>query len=288
MYRPVNQRAWLMVLPVVLVVSFSAIIPLMTVVNYSFQDFFRGQAMWVGTEWYVDILTDPELQAAFGRQLLFSGLVLLIEIPLGVAIALCMPKRGIASSAALVALALPLLVPWRVVGTIWQIFGRNGIGLLGVAVNALGIDYNYTGDPLDAWLTVIAMEVWHWTSLAVLLAYAGLQSIPDAFYQAARIDGASRWAIFRYIELPKLKGVLMIAVLLRFMDSFKIYAEPFTLTGGGPGSSTTFLSQQLNTIAIMQSDLGPGGAYSIIYFLIILLFSYVFYQAITNIGKDSK
>lgn len=288
MERPVNQRAWLMVLPVVVMVSFSAIIPLMTVVNYSLQDFFRGQAIWVGTEWYVDILTDPELQGALGRQLLFSTAVLLIEIPLGVGIALCMPRKGLASSASLVLLALPLLVPWRVVGTIWQIFARGEIGLLGVALNALGVDYNYTGDPLDAWLTVLTMEVWHWTSLAVLLAYAGLQSIPDAFYQAARIDGASRWAIFRYIELPKLKGVLMIAVLLRFMDSFKIYAEPFTLTGGGPGSSTTFLSQQLNTIAIGQSDLGPGGAYSIIYFLIILLFSYVFYQAITNIGKDQK
>lgn len=288
MQRPVNQRAWLMVLPVVLMVSFSAIIPLMTVVNYSFQDFFRGQSMWVGTEWYVDVLTDPELHAAFGRQLLFSGLVLLIEIPLGVGVALCMPKRGAASSAALVLLALPLLVPWRVVGTIWQVFARGEIGLLGVALNAMGVEFNYTGDTLDAWLTVMAMEVWHWTSLVVLLAYAGLQSIPDAFYQAARIDGASRWAIFRFIELPKLKGVLLIAVLLRFMDSFKIYAEPFTLTGGGPGSATTFLSQQLNTIAIMQSDLGPGGAYSIIYFLIILLFSYVFYQAITNTGRNGK
>ena len=70
----------------------------------------------------------------------------------------------------------------------------------------------------------------------------GLRAIPDAFYQAAEIDGASRFAVFRYIELPKMRGVLMIAVLLRFMDSFMIYTEPFVLTGGGPGDSTTFLS----------------------------------------------
>ena len=83
------------------------------------------------------------------------------------------------------------------------------------------------------------MDVWHWTSLVVLLAYAGLVSIPDAYYQAAKIDGARSWAIFRYIQLPKMKRVLTIAILLRFMDSFKIYTEPFVLTGGGPGNATT-------------------------------------------------
>ena len=79
------------------------------------------------------------------------------------------------------------------------------------------------------------MDVWHWTSLVVLLAYAGLSAIPEAYYQAAKIDGASSWAVFRHIQLPKMKRVLTIAVLLRFMDSFNIYTEPFVLTGGGPG-----------------------------------------------------
>ncbi|GAB3684230.1 carbohydrate ABC transporter permease [Salinisphaera aquimarina] len=286
MHKPVNQRAWLMVLPVVAVVSFSAIIPLMTVVNYAFQDIFGPDSRYfVGTEWFNQLLGDVDLRNALGRQLLFSSAVLAIEIPLGIAVSLCMPRKGAWVSVCLVALALPLLVPWNVVGTIWQIFARPDIGLAGVFINGLGIDYNYTGDPLDAWLTVLVMDVWHWTSLSVLLCYAGLQAIPDAFYQAARIDGASRWAIFRYIELPKLQGVLMIAVLLRFMDSFKIYAEPFVLTGGGPGNSTTFLSQKLATMAVGQFDLGPAAAFSLVYFLIILLFSYVFYTVINNLGK---
>jgi len=130
------------------------------------------------------------------------------------------------------------------------------------------------------------MDVWHWTSLVILLCYAGLQAIPDAFYQAARIDGASRWAVFRFIELPKLKGVLLIAVLLRFIFSFRIYAEPFVLTGGGPGNATTFLSQSLTTMAVGQFDLGPAAAFSLIYFLIILLFSYVFYLTILNMDRE--
>jgi len=279
-------KAWLMVLPVVAIVSFSAIVPLMTVINYSVQDIFGPESRYfVGMEWFREILSDPDILGAFRRQFLFSFAVLAIEIPLGIAIALCMPRKGHWVSVLLILLALPLLVPWNVVGTIWQIFARPDIGLAGITINGLGIDYNYTGDSIDAWVTVLAMDVWHWTSLAVLLCYAGLQAIPDAYYQAARIDGASRWAIFRYIELPKMRGVLMIAILLRFMDSFKIFAEPFVLTGGGPGTSTTFLSQYLTTMAVGQFDLGPAAAFSLIYFLVILLVSYVFYQVINNLGK---
>ena len=286
MQKTHNEKAWLMVLPVVVIVAFSAIVPLMTVVNYSLQDIFGPNSrFFVGTEWYERVMTDPELRGALLRQLGFSSAVLLIEVPLGIGIALCMPRRGPWVSLCLVALALPLLVPWNVVGTIWQIFARPDIGLAGVTINQLGFNYNFTGDPVDAWITVLVMDVWHWTSLVVLLCYAGLQAIPDPYYQAARIDGASRWAVFRYIELPKMRGVLMIAILLRFMDSFKIYAEPFVLTGGGPGVSTTFLSQRLTTIAVGQFDLGPAAAFSVVYFLIILAVSYAFYQIINNLGK---
>ena len=281
------QWAWLMVLPVVLVVAFSAIMPLMTVVNYSLQDIFGPDSrFFVGTAWFTEVLRDPALHGALIRQLLFSAAVLLIQIPLGVGLALCLPKKGPWVSVSLVLLALPLLVPWNVVGTIWQVFSRPDVGFAGVILNSIGFDYNYTGDSLDAWLTVLVMDVWHWTSLVILLCYAGLQAIPDAFYQAARIDGASRWAVFRFIELPKLKGVLLIAILLRFIFSFRIYAEPFVLTGGGPGNATTFLSQSLTTMAVGQFDLGPAAAFSLVYFLIILLFSYVFYLTILNMDRE--
>ncbi|AXC48339.1 sugar ABC transporter permease [Paracoccus suum] len=282
MDKPLNNRAWFLVLPVLLLVAFSAVIPLMTVVNYSVQDTFgNNQFFWNGIGWFQEVLASDRIRAALGRQLLFSGIILLIEIPLGIFVALNMPKRGFWASLVLVLMSLPLLIPWNVVGTIWQVFGRVDIGLLGQTLAALGIDYNYVNDPIDAWVTIIVMDVWHWTSLVALLCYAGLQSIPDAYYQAAKIDQASRWAVFRYIELPKMSGVLLIAVLLRFMDSFMIYTEPFVLTGGGPGNATTFLSIDLVKTAIGQFDLGPAAAFSLIYFLVILLISWVFYTVMT-------
>lgn len=281
-----SNRAWFLVLPVFILVAFSAIIPLMTVVNYSLQDIFGpGQRFFVGTEWFEDVLSDTRLHEALWRQLIFSGLVLLIEIPLGIGIALLMPKKGWQASLSLVLIALPLLIPWNVIGTIWIIFTRPDIGLLGAAINNSGILFDHTASPVDAWITLMLMEVWHWTPLVALLAYAGLRAIPEAYFQAAKIDGASSWAIFRYIQLPKMRGVLTIAILLRFMDSFLIYAEPFVLTGGGPGNTTTFLSIYLVKIAVGQFDLGPAAAFSLVYFLIILLFSWLFYQVLQNVGK---
>ena len=282
-----NNRAWFLVLPVLVVVAFSAVVPLMTVVNYALNDTFgNNEFFWVGLEWFEEMVTSERLHDALGRQILFSAIILAIEVPLGIYIALNMPKRGAWASLCLVLMALPLLIPFNVVGTIWQIFGRVDIGLLGRTLNGAGVDYNYTNDPLDAWITVIVMDVWHWTSLVALLAYAGLRSIPQAYYQAARIDQASRWSVFRYIELPKMKGVLLIAVLLRFMDSFMIYTEPFVVTGGGPGNSTTFLSIDLVKMAVGQFDLGPAAAFSIMYFLVILLVSWVFYTVMTNLDRE--
>ncbi|WP_084864130.1 carbohydrate ABC transporter permease [Salibaculum halophilum] len=287
MNKTVNQKAWFLVLPVLVLVAFSAVIPLMTVVNYSVQDTFgQNEFFWSGLIWFEDMLASERMWDALGRQLMFSGIILAIQVPLGIFVALNMPKSGVWSSVCLVLMSLPLLIPWNVVGTIWQIFGRVDIGLLGYTLDAIGINYNYTQDTLDAWVTLIVMDVWHWTSLVALLAFAGLKSIPDAYYQAAKIDQASRWKVFRYIELPKMTGVLTIAILLRFMDSFKIYTEPFVVTGGGPGNATTLLSIDLVKMALGQFDLGPAAAFSIMYFLVILLVSWVFYTVMTNLDKQ--
>jgi glycerol transport system permease protein len=119
--KPVNQKAWLLILPVVLCVAFSAILPLMTVVNYSVQDIISPERrVFVGTEWFKAVMRDDDLIGALGRQIVFSLAVLAVEIPLGIALALAMPAKGWQSSAVLVLVAISLLIPWNVVGTIWQ------------------------------------------------------------------------------------------------------------------------------------------------------------------------
>lgn len=280
----VNQRAWFFVLPVLLLVAFNALIPIMTVVNYSVQETFGNNLFfWEGLGWFEKLMHSDRFWGALGRQFFFTGSILAIEVPLGIIIALSMPKNGIWVPVCLILMSLPMLIPWNVVGAMWNILTLPDIGLLGYFMNhVLGFGYDMTQNPTHAWVTIIMMDVWHWTSLVVLLSYAGLVSIPDAYYQAAKIDGASNWAVFRYIQLPKMKNVLTIAILLRFMDSFNIYTEPFVLTGGGPGNSTTLLSIDLVKIALGQFDLGPAAAMSLIYFAITLLVSWVFYTLMTK------
>jgi glycerol transport system permease protein len=291
MEKPYNNRAWLMVAPVFALVMFSALLPMMTVVNYSVQDSLgQNQFFWNGDGWFRDLLNpSTEIGARFAdallRNLAFSLVALSIQIPLGIAIALCLPRHGWTIGPLLVIIALPMLIPWNVVGTIWQIFSRADIGLFGAALTGLGLHYNVTQEPISAWCTIVVIDVWHWTPLVILLVYAGLRAIPDAYYQAARIDAASRWATFVNIELPKLQKVLVIAVLLRFMETFMIYTEPFVVTGGGPGSATTFLSIDLVKIALGQVDLGSAAAMSLVYNLITLTLCWIFFTIMTQLDR---
>ncbi|UDL93407.1 sugar ABC transporter permease [Lichenihabitans sp. PAMC28606] len=288
-----DNRAWFFVVPVLVFVLFSSLIPMMTVLNYSVQDTMgQNNFFWNGAGWFQNLL-DPttevgkRFQGALARNLIFSFVVLALEIPLGIAVSLCIPKHGWKVGAVLVIIALPLLIPYNVVGVIWQLFTRGDIGLLGVGLRAIGFTgFNVTQDATSAWFTLIIMDVWHWTSMVALLCYAGLKAIPDAYYQAARIDGANRWAVFTNIELQKLRKVLIIGMLLRFMGSFMIYTEPFTVTGGGPGEATSFLSIDLVKMALGQVDLGNAAAYSLVYNLITLTVCWIFFTYTTH--ADAK
>lgn len=284
-----DNKAWFFVLPALLVMGLNAFIPFITVINYSVLDIFRGlPAIWVGLENYQTVLSDDLFRGAFSRQITFSFLILFIQIPLGVAIALALPKKGWASTASLVALGFPLLIPYNIVGIIWRVFTRSDLGLVPLLFSNFGYEYNVATNSFDAYWTVVAMDVWHWTSLVVLLAYAGLNAIPDAYYQAAEIDGASAWRTFLYVTLPRLRSVLTIAILLRFMDSFRIYTEVFLLTGGGPGTATTFLSDVLVRKAVIAFDIGYSAALSLIYFYFILIISYIFFLVLTSIGTSNE
>ncbi|MGM0786755.1 MAG: carbohydrate ABC transporter permease [Thermodesulfobacteriota bacterium] len=283
-----KNRGWLFVIPALAVLAISAFIPLMTVVNYSLHYIFAGSSpTFVGLENYVEVLRDSAFLQALGRQLAFSLGILAVEVPLGICIALCLPKRGPGVAVCLVLLGIPLLIPFNVVGIIARVLTQSAVGVIPEFFALFNYSFNVSKDPVDAFMTIFLLDVWHWTPLVVLLCYAGLQAIPDAFYQAARIDGASAWKTFRYVTLPKLRSVLIIGVLLRFMDSFKIYAEPLLLTGGGPGDATTFLSLHVARKA-ESYDLGYAGASSFIYLFIVIVFSYIFFQLMTHIGKGEN
>ena len=267
-------------LPALLVMLLSGGLPAAFVAYYSVLDTFAGNSfVWVGADWYVSVLSSREFWWALARSVGFAALVLMIQIPLGIYIALRLPPSGPLASLLIVLLAIPLLAPLIVVGYLWKVMSAPGIGLLPALAGLAGLDYDMN-NPVVVWATLLLMDAWHWTSLVVLLCYAGLRAIPDDYYRAARIDGAGAWAVFRHIQLPRLRLVLLIAILLRLMDSLMIYAEAYVVTRGGPGVATTFLSHELIQTATIEFDLGQGGAMSIIYIAFVLLISWLFFALI--------
>jgi glycerol transport system permease protein len=275
-----NNAAYIYLAPALIIMALCAVLPMLFVAYYSVHDTFSGNSfVWVGAAWFLEVLSSQEFYGALLKSFGFSLLVLAIEIPLGIAVALRMPVSGKLSSLYIVLMTIPLLTPSIVVGYLWKVLTLPHAGLLFEALQALGTPLNMNS-AAATWAVLILMDVWHWTGLVVLLCFAGLRSIPHDYYRAAQIDGASPWKIFRYIQLPKLKLVLLIAIMLRFMDSFMIYTEAYIITRGGPGVSTTFLSHALVQTATIEFDLGHGGAMSVIYFVFVLLVAGAFFKFI--------
>lgn len=278
MLKPLKNKSILFILPALLVVGSSTIIPLIAIVNFSVQDVFYGNDfIWVGPKWFVEVLSSKEFYNTLLRTFAYSTIVMAIEVPLGIFIALSLPRKGKSVPFYIIAIAIPLMIPWVVVGLMWLLIIHPQWGSLGALLSLFDLQLDIN-NMVTAWSVIVFVDVWHWTSLVILLCFSGLLAIPDRYYQAARIDGANRWMVFRYVELPKIKRVLMIAILLRFLDSFMVYAEPFIITRGGPGKSTVFLSHSLMRTATQQFDLGHSAATSLIYLFIIVLFSWILYK----------
>lgn len=274
---PHDNRAWLLLLPALALLGVVGALPLLAVVNYGFHDIFTlGDVHWVGLEWFETILGSDRFLASLGRSLLFSILALSIQVPLGIAVALLLLSQRRGAIWGLMLCALPLVVPWNMIAMLWLGLIDRQSGLLGPGLAAIGFDYKFTA--LHTWALILVMDTWHWLGLVVVLAYAGLSAIPPAFRQAAAIDGASRWAVFRHIELPRISGALAIVLLLRFVDSFMIYTEAFAINAGGPNDATRFLSIELGE-EIKGFSYGQAAARATLYFLIVLAVVWAFVLA---------
>lgn len=251
------------------------VVPLISVFNYSFHDIFTLQDLhWVGVDWYREIIRSDRFLGSLGRSLLFSGVVLSIQIPLGIAIALWLTGVPRLQTPVLMILALPLVVPLNLIPIMWlNLIGKTG--LAGQTLVGLGIPFDPRFNAFHTWIVIVLMDTWHWLGLVVILSFARLSSISPDYYRAAAIDGASRLAVFRFIQLPKLSGVLCIAVLLRFVDSFMIYTEVFRINAGGPQRATTFLTLDLGE-EINSFTYGAAAARSMIYFLLVITVAWTF------------
>lgn len=275
--RPQDNRAWFLVLPALALLGLVGALPLLAVINYGFHDIFTLQdVFWVGPQWFADILQSDRFLASLGRSLLFSTLALGIQVPMGIGVALLLLTYGKRAVWGLMLVALPLVVPWNMIPMFWLGLIQPETGLLGPSLAAVGFDWKFTG--WHTWALILVVDTWHWLGLVVVLAYAGLSAIPPAYMQAAAIDGASPWATFRFIQLPRIAGALAIVFLLRFVDSFMIYTEAFAINAGGPNDATRFLTLELGE-EIKGFSYGQAAARATLYFLVVLAVVWAFVAA---------
>lgn len=278
--KPTQQAAWYLMIPALSILIVVGIIPLVTVVNHSLHDIFTlPEKYWVGSEWYQDIVSSSQFWQSLGRSLLFSIIVLSIQIPAGIIIALALPRRGALVPVCLIITALPLLVPWNIIPGIWISLINSDTGILGRLMESAGFNLDWKFNPIHTWVVIVLLDVWHWTSLVVILCYSSLTTIQLPYYQAAAIDAASRFQVFRYVQLPRLRSVLLMVLLLRFMDSFMIYTEAFRINAGGPHYATHFLTIDLAE-EINAYNYGPAAARSVVYFLMVLGVAWAFKTAL--------
>lgn len=270
----------LLLAPAMALMFVVGVVPLGFVGFYALHDTFGGNRFFrVGLDWSRAVLGSAEFRGAMARSAGFAALVLAVQVPPGLRIALHMPRRGFVATTCLLAFALPLLAPLLVVGYVWKVMVLPGVGLLTVAAAHRGVTLDMNS-AVTSWAVLILIDIWHWTGLVVLLCHAGLQTVPEAHYQAARIDGAGGWAVFRHVRLPRLRQVLLIAVLLRIKDALTLCTAAYVVARGGPDVSTTFLSHELVQTALIRFDLGEGAAMSVICFLILLAVFWSFFRVL--------
>jgi multiple sugar transport system permease protein len=265
-----------MLAPAVALLFAFTIVPFLVSVWLSLTDYMlaRPPAVFIGLGNYTDLLLSPEFWEAFWISLVFTTATTLVETVMGVAVAVLLVGLGRSAAILKMIYIAPLAVtPIAAIFTFRMMF-NPGAGVFNYLLRLVGGPTpNWLGDRTMAFVSLVIIDAWQWTPFIILIIAGGLASLPSEPFEAAWIDGARPWEIFRYITLPMLKPFLVVAVLFRAIDAFKTFDVIYVLTGGGPGTATTTLNVYAFKQAIEFTELGRGSAIAIIITIIITLVS---------------
>ena len=264
-------------LPAIVFIGLLMVFPILYTLYLSFTNWNLTSGMepsFVGLNSYLLVFSEPRFLHALGRTFTFTVFAVATEVVLGVAIALILNRAFVGKSIAKLLLLLPLVATPIAVGIVFNLFYDPTIGLLNFALNALGL-------PQGLWVssekTVIAslvlVDVWQWTPMITLIVLAGLAGLSEEPVEAARVDGASEWQILRYVTIPMVMPVILMAMILRLIDALKTFDIIFAMTGGGPG----YASETLNIMGFKYSfeyfRMGQSSVILVALFIVVLLCS---------------
>lgn len=269
-----------------------SVLPLANLFVTSFLDisWSGGQAIrsGAGLTHYAALPADPLFRAGLINTLVFAVAAVSGQMVLGLLLALLCSKvtRGRVLYRAI--FILPILIPGIVIGAIWKLMLNFDFGLVNQAIGLIGIPpHDWLGASETALLSVILVDIWHWTPFCFLLFLAGIEALPQDVFEASRIDGATPWQEFRYVMLPLLIPTLIVTFAFRLVLAFKVFDEVFLLTSGGPGTSTEVVSFTLYQRFFTEDRLGYGSAMSVAVIFIVSLLLVIAMSARRRSGEDA-
>jgi len=269
-----NLKYWLL-LPTFFITLAVAIVPLLYSIYLSFHRWIMTRPdlpiSFVGLDNWIYIFKDPIFWGSVGRTLTFTVCAVGIEFMLGLVIAMLLNRDFYGRRVILPLLILPVMVSPIAVGLMWRYMYNGEFGLIAWVLKSLHFKtFSLLSNSSTAMPAILLTDIWHWTPFMFLLLYAGLQSLPRAPFEAAKVDGATKGQVFKWVTLPLLKRVIMVAILLRTIDAFKIMDEIFIMTSGGPGAATETLSILIYRQSFRYFNMGKGAVLAIVSFVVIL------------------
>jgi multiple sugar transport system permease protein len=285
--------AWIFVAPTLFLLLAVNIFPLIWTIRLSFTDFRvnrpNADVEWVGLRNYQRILTDPDVWATMQATAHFLIWTIFLQVMIGFTLAYLINKKFKGNDLWTTIIVFPMMLSPAVVGNFWTFLYQPQIGLFNYVIEFFtGIDpasFSMIGDVnLAPWAIVIA-DTWMWTPFVMLICLAGLRSIPDSIYEAAECDRASKWRQFWTITIPMALPFLMLAVLFRGIENFKMFDLVVQLTGGGPGNSTTLTSIDLKREAFERWRTGYSSAYAVILFVTVFGLASIYVKALNKVKE---
>jgi multiple sugar transport system permease protein len=273
-----------LIAPAIVVLLSLSIYPLIYSVTISLQTQTAEGSTWSVSN-FTRIFTDGFFRAALAHTFVYATAALILEFSIGLGLALLLNSQIRGRGFFRASLLVPMMLPAVVVGVVWRLMLNPNFGAINGTLKNFGLNtesLTWTASPRLAMLSVIAVDVWQWTPFVFLVLLAGLQAIPQEPYEAALIDGSSRWQTFRYVTLPLLKPAILIALLLRTMDLLRVFDQIFILTEGGPGFATETISLYIYRAAFRFFDFGYAAAMSFVLLALTNVISALYIRLLQN------
>ena len=288
-----SRMGWGLIAPTLIILAIIGLIPFFYVIYIGFFDWniFSAKVgmVFAGVNNYRRLVFDEDFLKALWRTLQFMFWAVASEFVLGYFLAQTLVQDFRGKAFFRTVHALPLMIAPIAVGATWRLLTIPGFGPIPYYLSKwLGIDYNIGRFASHASLTVVLMDIWHWTPFVTLCLLAGLTSLPKEPLEQALVDGANRWQVFRYITLPAIMPIVLTTFFIRVMDALRVVDEIWMLTGGGPGDTTRYVGLHIWRIVFPKTDYGYGSAMSLLTLYFTIVLCWLVFTAIMSRGQETS